>query len=240
MTPVLKRGVRIIGIDDGPFDRHRRGPGVIFNRVAEMRLSRYCLCEPGSGGTRPYRQKGDNMARRLIVVIFAAACASLAAGCVEKPTEQELDQMCRHLEELRGEVDTTPIDQIVGDLEKQFNARLEKLQTETDVALKAVDAELAEKLKTAATDDDKEKLNAEYAPKKDQAAKDTDAAMQALSTERKDAIAKAKSEAEAGKAKLEENVKKCKSDKISSDVSRETAKCRIEAKTVDDFWNKCM
>jgi len=180
------------------------------------------------------------MARRLTVVVFIAACASLAAGCLEKPTDQELDQMCRHLEELRGEVDTTPVDEIIGDLEKQFTARLEKLQSETDAALKAVDAELAEKLKTAATDDDKAKLNAEYAPKKDQAAKDTDAAMQALSTERKDAIAKAKSEAEAGKAKLEENVKKCKVDKISSDISKETAKCRMDAKSVDDFWNKCM
>jgi hypothetical protein len=172
--------------------------------------------------------------------MFAAACALLAAGCVEQPSEQDLDQMCRHLEELRGEVSTTPVEQIVGDLDKQFTARLEKLQSETDAALKGIDAELEAKLKAATNDEEKGKLNAEYAPKKDQAAKDTDAAMQALSTERKDAIAKAQAEAEAGKTKLEENVKKCKTDKISSDVSKETAQCRIKAKTVDDFWNKCM
>ena len=83
------------------------------------------------------------MARRLTVVVFIAACASLAAGCLEKPTDQELDQMCRHLEELRGEVDTTPIDEIIGDLEKQFTARLEKLQSETDAALKGIDALLS-------------------------------------------------------------------------------------------------
>jgi uncharacterized protein (DUF4415 family) len=175
-----------------------------------------------------------------MVIVLAALGASLAAGCIERPTDQELDQMCRHLEELRGEVDTTPIDQVIGDLEKGFTARLDKLQSETDAALKAVDAELEERLKAAANDDEKEKLNAEYAPRKDQAAKDTDAAMQALSTERKDAIAKAQAEAEAGKAKLEQNVKKCKTDKISSDISRETARCRINAKSVDDFWNKCM
>jgi hypothetical protein len=180
------------------------------------------------------------MTRRFVMMGIAAFCVSLVAGCMEKPTEQDLDQMCRHLEELRGEVDTTPVDQIVGDLEKGFTARLEKLQSETDAALKAGDAELEAKLKEATTDDAKAALNAEYAPKKDQAAKDTDKAMQDLANERKDAIAKAQAEAEAGKAKLEENVKKCKTDKISSDISKETAKCRIDAKSVDDFWNKCM
>lgn len=180
------------------------------------------------------------MKKRFVVIALGAAFAALAAGCVEPPSEPELDQMCRHLEELRGEVDTTPVDQIVADLEKGFTARLEKLQGETDSALKAVDAELEGKLKAATTDEEKEKLNAEYAPKKDQAAKDTDAAMQALANERKDAIAKAQAEAEAGKMKLEENVKKCKTDKISSDISKETAGCRIKAKSVDEFWNKCM
>jgi hypothetical protein len=180
------------------------------------------------------------MRKCFVVFVFAAACAALAGGCMDRPTDQDLDQMCRHLEELRGEVDTTPVDQIVGDLDKQFTARLEKLQSEADTALKAVDADLDAKLKEAKTDDEKAKLNEEYAPKKDQAAKNIDTEMQALATERKDAVAKAKSEAEAGKAKLEENVKKCKTDKISSDVSKETAQCRIKAKSVDDFWNKCM
>jgi chemotaxis protein histidine kinase CheA len=178
--------------------------------------------------------------RGMFIAISVALGALLAAGCIERPTDQELDEMCRHLEQLRGEVDTTPIDEKIGELEKDFTARLEKLQGETDAALKAVDAELEEKLKAATTDEEKEKLNAEYAPKKDDAAKNTDAAMQALATERKDAIAKARADAEAGKAKLEENVKKCKTDKISSDISKETAKCRIDAKSVDDFWNKCM
>jgi len=180
------------------------------------------------------------MTRRLAIIVIAALGASLAAGCIERPSEQELDQMCRHLEELRGEVDTTPVDQIVADLEKGFTARLEKLQGETDAALKAVDAELEAKLKAATTDEEKAKLNAEYAPKKDQAAKDTDKAMQDLANERKDAIAKAQAEAEAGVAKLGENIKKCKTDKISSDISKETALCRIKAKAVDEFWNNCM
>jgi hypothetical protein len=180
------------------------------------------------------------MKGRTAFIVVAALGVSLAAGCMERPTDQELDTMCRHLEELRGEVDTTPIDEVIGELEKSFTARLEKLQGEIDAALKAVDAELEEKIKAAASDEEKEKLNAEYAPKKDEAAKNTDAAMQALSSERQSAIAKARADAEAGKAKLEENVKKCKTDKISSDISKETAQCRIGAKTVDDFWNKCM
>ena len=180
------------------------------------------------------------MKKRPLVIAFAALAALIAAGCIERPTDQELDQMCRHLEELRGEVDATPVDKIVGDLDKDFTARLEKLQGETDAALKAVDAELEEKLKAAATDEEKAKLNAEYAPKKDQAAKDTDAAMQALATERKETLAKARADADAAVKKLEENVKKCKTDKISSDISRETAKCRIGAKSVDEFWNTCM
>jgi len=180
------------------------------------------------------------MKKRPLVIAFAALAALIAAGCIERPTDQELDQMCRHLEELRGEVDATPVDKIVGDLDKDFTARLEKLQGETDAALKAVDAELAEKLKAATTDEDKAKLNAEYAPKKDQAAKDTDAAMQALATERKETLAKARADADAAVKKLEENVKKCKTDKISSDISKETAKCRIGAKSVDEFWNTCM
>jgi hypothetical protein len=180
------------------------------------------------------------MSRHLVFVSLAGLIALLPAGCVEKPTDQELDQMCRHLEELRGEVNMKPIDEVVGELEKDFTARLEKLQTEADAALKSVDAELEAKLKEAKTDEEKAKLNEEYAPKKDQAAKDTDAAMQGLADERKDAIAKAKAEAEADKAKLEENVKKCKTDRISSDISRETARCRTGAKTVDEFWNKCM
>jgi chemotaxis protein histidine kinase CheA len=180
------------------------------------------------------------MRGRLAIIVIAALGATLVAGCIEKPTDTELDLMCRHLEELRGEVDTTPIDEIVADLEKGFTARLEKLQSETDAALKAVDAELEAKLKEAKTDEEKAALNAEYSPKKDQAAKDTDKAMQDLANERKDAIAKAQAEAEAGKAKLAENIKKCKTDRISADVSKETAKCRIDAKTVDEFWNKCM
>jgi phage host-nuclease inhibitor protein Gam len=180
------------------------------------------------------------MRKRFAVLVIAIASTAAAAGCVEPPTEQELDQMCRHLEVLRGEVSTTPLDQTIGDLETQFTARLEKLQGEADAALKAVDAELEAKLKETKTDDEKAKLNEEYAPKKDAAAKNIDAEMQALANERKGAIAKATADAEAAAKKLEENVKKCKTDRISADVSQETAQCRLKAKTVDDFWNKCM
>jgi membrane-associated HD superfamily phosphohydrolase len=129
---------------------------------------------------------------------------------------------------------------VIAGLEKEFTARLEKLQKQTDAAVKAVDDEMQTKLSAAANDDEKAKLNDEYAPKKDQAAKETDKAMQDLSTERTNAIKAAKDKAEAAKVQLEENVKKCKTDRISSDISKETAQCRLKAESVDAFWNKCM
>ena len=178
--------------------------------------------------------------RGTFIAISVALGALLAAGCIERPTDQELDEMCRHLEELRGEVDTTPIDETLAELEKDFTARLEKLQKATDEALAAIDAELQAKLDAAGTDEEKAKLNEEYAPKKDQAAKENDKAMQDLATERTNAVQAAKDKAEAGAKQLEENVKKCKTDRISSDISKETAQCRIKAQSVDAFWNKCM
>ncbi len=36
-----------------------------------------------------------------------------------------------------------------------------------------------------------------------------------------------------------EEMTKCKTDKMITDVSAETAACRISAKDVDTFWNKC-
>ena len=36
-----------------------------------------------------------------------------------------------------------------------------------------------------------------------------------------------------------EEMKKCKTDKMITDVSPETANCRIGASDVDTFWNKC-
>jgi len=166
-----------------------------------------------------------------------AALGSLSAiSCAEPPTEQELDDMCRNLEKVRGEIDTTPVIEIAGKIEKEFTDRLDALQKESDTALKAVDDELQTKLAAATTDDEKAKLNEEYAPKKDEAAKKFDDAMQALSIERTDAMKKAGEKAEKDQKALEENIKKCKTDKKTADTSKPVAQCRIKAKTVDEFW----
>jgi hypothetical protein len=178
--------------------------------------------------------------KRAFAIAFLAAVGSLAmSACAEPPTEQELDDMCRHLETLRGEIDTTPVIDIAAKIEKDVATRLEAMQKESDAALKAVDDELQAKLATAASDDEKEKLNEEYAPKKDEAAKKFDAQMQALSVERTESIKKAGEKAEADQKALEENIKKCKADKKTADISKTAALCRIKAKTVDEFWNTC-
>ncbi len=179
------------------------------------------------------------MKKHLAVLVLFALASLAFAGCAEPPTDQDLDDMCRHLETLRGEIDTTPVIDIAAKIEKDIAARLETLQKESDAALKAVDDELQAKLAAATTDDEKEKLNEEYAPKKDEAAKKFDAQMQALSVERTESIKKAGEKAERDQKQLEENIKKCKADKKSSDISKTTALCRIKAKTVDEFWNTC-
>lgn len=38
---------------------------------------------------------------------------------------------------------------------------------------------------------------------------------------------------------IDAEIKKCKADPIVADVSPKTAACRIAAKDVDTFWNKC-
>jgi hypothetical protein len=179
------------------------------------------------------------MTRRFILCMLAALGSTTAVACAEPPTEQELDDMCRNLEKVRGEIDTTPVIEIAGKIEKDFTERLDALQKESDAALKAVDDELQAKISTAKTDDEKEKLNEEYAPKKDEAAKKFDSAMQALSVERTDAMKKAGEKAEKDQKALEENIKKCKADKKTADVSKVTAQCRIKAKTIDEFWKTC-
>jgi len=42
-----------------------------------------------------------------------------------------------------------------------------------------------------------------------------------------------------GEEAAPEEMEKCKADKMITDVSAETAACRIAANDVDTFWNKC-
>lgn len=48
-----------------------------------------------------------------------------------------------------------------------------------------------------------------------------------------------RSKGNATEANTAEELQKCKADKMVTDVSSETAACRIAAKDVDTFWNKC-
>ena len=89
------------------------------------------------------------MKKWILISLIAATVAAFTPACAGKATDQEVEQMCRHLAELRG-------------------------------------------------------------PKGDDA--ETSAA---------------------------EELGKCKADRMVADVSSETAACRIAAKDVDTFWNKC-
>jgi hypothetical protein len=179
------------------------------------------------------------MKTRFTAVCFAAAATLSCIGCAEKASEEDIDRMCRHLIQLRGEIDLTPMDQKLGQISKDFADRTAKLKQQNTDRIGALETELEEKLASAGTDDEKAKLTEEYTKLKDEAASELNPALAQLEASKAEAIKSAKDKAEAAKGALEEKLATCKVDPMIKDVSKEVASCRIQANDADSFWNKC-
>ena len=139
-----------------------------------------------------------------------------------------------------------PTDQMDETQKAQIEAEIKSEQKQWDDELQAKLAKVGEGLDDKAKEEkaeelaeEKKKLEEEYTKKKDDIAAKRAKDLEKLGPAKKKAEARIKEKAAKAKAKKEEEAKKCVDEAKAKGVTQKVAKCRIEAKSADEYWNKC-
>ena len=91
----------------------------------------------------------------------------------------------------------------------------------------------------AESDEEKAKLNEDYAKKKEITSKQFDPDLQALGPNKEAAVKAAREKIADKKAQRDEEVKKCVEEAKAEGPSQQVAQCRIKADSTDAYWNQC-
>jgi hypothetical protein len=178
------------------------------------------------------------MNRRIRGVLFYAAALQLVS-CAPAATDEELNQMCARLVELRGEIDATPLAERVGEVEKEFVREEKRLKDWMARDLKSWDDELATKLGELEDEEEKKKLTEEYAKQKEITRGKHQPGIDALEPKKKEAIEAIKKKVAASEQEVAAAVAECVGQAKKEGVSQKLAQCRIKAADKDAYWNKC-
>jgi hypothetical protein len=177
---------------------------------------------------------------RLTLLGLLLGSLVILSGCAPAATDAELKQMCENLTALRGEVDTTTLEERTAKVAEEFGKREKLHNDQQEAALKGADGALKGALEAAGEDEEaKKKAEAEHAEMRKTLEKEGADALTALKTEKEAALAAAKEKTEAAQAELAETVGKCIEEAKAEGVTQPVAQCRIKAESTDAYWNQC-
>lgn len=176
--------------------------------------------------------------RSPVAVLAALLAGALLGACEEKASDNEITEMCKHLNKIGGEFDFTPAEMRAAKVEREYGNQVKHLENQRDDALKAIETNAAAKLLELKKDEEKAALQAE-----------TDAARKAKTAEFQTLIDKANAEKDAAVKSIDREVKddaaaakqaadRCVEENKGVGLSRKVAQCRITTVTTDDYW-KC-
>ncbi|MCP4674974.1 MAG: hypothetical protein GY854_05605 [Deltaproteobacteria bacterium] len=174
----------------------------------------------------------------LEILVTVIACV-FAVSCMPAATDAELEQMCDNLVRLRGEVDMSTVKERVAKVEESYSREEKRLKDWLKRDIQAWDKELDVSLQELKTDEEKEKLKAEYAAKKEVTRKKHQPGIEAIGPKKEAAIKEAKKKFEESQAEFKKAATKCVEDARKEGVSQKAAQCRIKATSKDQYWNLC-
>ena len=177
--------------------------------------------------------------KNLILTAVFCFVGTVVVSCIPAATDAEIGQMCENLVGLRADGPLPVEKDLLARVEEDFKAREKKLVDWRAKDLKGWDDELAAKLEKAESDEEKAKLNEDYAKKKEITSKQFDPDFQALGPSKEAAVKEAKKKVADEKAGRDEEVKKCVGEAKNEGISQQVAQCRIKADSTDAYWNQC-
>lgn len=178
------------------------------------------------------------MKRFAILVTLIIMMLSLT-GCVPKATEQECSDMCANLAILKAGADVKPLDKQIASIEESYAKRAVDENTRKDATLADLDKQMNDKLAAAQTDEEKKAITDEFTPLKETATQEAEAAVVGLQ-EKKAAEIQSVTERDATrKTDAEQLVTECKAQCQTLGTLQKVATCRIEAKDIDTYYNRC-
>lgn len=163
-------------------------------------------------------------------------------------TEQELKAMCENLVKLRGDIDSTTLQERTVKIEKDFAKRAERIESSKKKELEAWDQELEAKIKEMTSEEgDKEKASEEdikkekenYAAKKADVEKRYAEQTKRFDPDKAAALKEAKEKVAKSEADFAEDTKECLAEAKKEGVTQKVAQCRASATSTDQYWNKC-
>jgi hypothetical protein len=179
------------------------------------------------------------MTRLTLLGLVLGSLVALS-GCAPAATDAELKQMCENLTALRGEVDSTTLEERTAKVEEDFGKREKLHHEQQEAALRGADAALKGALEAAGDEEEaKKKAETEHAETRKRLEKEGADELAAIKTEKEAALAAAKEKAEAAQAELAEAVSKCVEEAQAEGVTQPVAQCRIKAESTDAYWNQC-
>ncbi len=177
--------------------------------------------------------------KNLILTAVFCFVGTVVVSCIPAATDAEIGQMCENLVGLRADGPLPVEKDLLASIDEDFKAQEKKLVDWRAKDLKGWDDELAAKLKEAESDEEKAKLNEDYAKKKEITSKQFDPDLQALGPNKEAAVKAAREKIADKKAERDEEVKKCVEEAATEGPSQQVAQCRIKADSTDAYWNQC-
>lgn len=198
------------------------------------------------------------MKKVLVIALSALLGGFLVISCFPEATEDEIKQMCANLSKLRGESALKPVSELTAEINRRFEDRKTRFENRQARDLKALDDELAAKLKELdeaeaekpkkkakgdeeepALEEKKKSLQEEYEEKKNKVKARFAGLLKDLAPQKEEALEKAKKKHEKDKVEAEKASQKCIEDAKKQGVKQKLAQCRINADSVDKYWNIC-
>ena len=173
-----------------------------------------------------------------LISLFVLAGA-LLSSCFTEATETEYEDMCENLVRLRGKIDSTPVDELIAKIEKEYQLRAKMLKDQLDREIMAWDELFKEDLSGAKDAKEKERLLKEDEEFRANASRKYEEQLEELDPKKQRELRRAKERVEEAKMDWSEAVDQCINTSQKEKVSQKTAQCRMSAESTDVYWNSC-
>ena len=194
---------------------------------------------------------------KLARVVLAFGVALAFAACAQKASKEDCTAACKKLVQFSQAAEPRAAAPDAAAVEKEFSDKLQQLNQVKEAALAALDKELSEKLAAVKempakkgkkvipdkkAEAAKQKLNNDYAAKKEAKAKEFDGKLAELTKAKGEAVSQAKAAAEQAAAAAKEAREKalagCVDACLKAELTKDVTDCQQKAAKLEDY-NKC-
>lgn len=218
-------------------------PGPVVGNVSLLGLKSFLCLNPCTIESRD-RSAARSIAKegimkKIVFIAIFVLSGALVSACVTEATEKEYKDMCENLVRLRGKIDTTPLDEVIARIEKEYQNRAKIIKEQLDREVMAWDELFKADLSSAKDEKEKEKLLQEDEEFRASAKRKYAEQLEELNPRKQKDVRRAKERAEEAQLDWAEAVDQCLSTSQQERIPQKTAQCRISAETTDMYWNTC-